>query len=646
MSTCATRDNPPALPGAAAWLLMLVAGVAAASSPTALSADLTQLPLEDLLKIEVTSVSRHSEPLLDAAAAVFVVTAEDIRRSGARSIAEALRGVPGIFVARIGDLNTHEVSSRGFADRLSNKLEVLIDGRTAYTPLISGVAWDTLDTFLPDIDRIEVIRGPGATLWGPNAVNGVINIVTKRASDTRGSLLQAGAGTEERMFAGVRSGGRIGDLGDLRAYAKRYERDGLKDVAGNDTFNVARFSQVGLRADLAPAKSHALTLSGDAYDGEREDQFMVPPGAGDVQISGGNVGFRWDWQVAEGSAVSMQAYYDQTRRFIPNVAFRERRDNGDFHIQHHLALAPSHTVVYGGAYRYSHDVTGEPPLFFVFSPSVETLEYYSAFLQDQWALGGGMKLTLGSKFEHNDYTGWEIQPNLRLGARLTDAVFAWGAVSRAARTPSRLDRALAAPIGERGNPDQDTEKLVAYEIGTRILCECATIDLALFWNAYDDLRSRETGAPPRFGNGIKGRGTGGEVAVAWQPADAVTVRWSYAYLDLEAESKPGSTDTTEAAVIEDSSPRHQAGIRTYWQPSPAWNAAAFLRYVSEVGAEAREIPAYAELNARLGWRLTEQVEIALVGENLFDAQHAEARTPTSYSEVERSGLVEVNWSWD
>ena len=626
-----------------------MADEAAAPQP-ALAGDLTQLSLEDLLNIEVTSVSRHAEPLLGAAAAVFVVTGEDIRRSGARSIAEALRMVPGLFVARIGDINTHAVSSRGFADRLSDKLEVVVDGRTVYTPLFSGVFWDTLDTFLPDIERIEVIRGPGSTLWGPNAVNGVINIITRRSSDTRGVLINAGAGSEERSFGGLRSGAAVGKGSHARVYAKRFERDALKDAAGNDTFNVARMSQAGLRADFAPRAGHGLTLSGDAYDGGREDLFEAPQRAGDVDTSGGNAGLRWDWQVAEGSDLTVQAYYDHSQRFIPNIVFREERDIGDFSVQHHVAVGTRHNVVYGAAYRYSHDVTGEPPLVFIFVPAAETLQYYSAFLQDQIALGSGVELTLGSKFEHNDYTGWEILPNARLGAHVSDQIFLWSAVSRAARAPSRLDHGLATfnPALRVGNPDQDTEKLIAYEAGLRLFgAGRMSADLALFFNDYDDLRSSETAAPVnRFGNGVEGHGAGGEVSLVWQPHETLDARLFYSYLNLDLRAKAGSTDTGTARSLESASPEQQAGVRAFWQPRPQWSVGGFLRYVSALDPPNGAVPAYTELNLRLGWRPAPSFEIAVVGENLLDRQHAEQRTPASYTEIERSGLVELNWAWD
>lgn len=608
--------------------------------------DLTELSLEDLLNIEVTSVSRRAEPLAEAAAAVYVLSGEEIQRSGARSIAEALRLVPGLFVARIGDINTHVITSRGFADRLSDKLEVIVDGRTVYTPLFSGVFWDTLDTFLPDIERIEVIRGPGATLWGTNAINGVINITTKKASDTRGSLFNAGAGTEERSAAGLRSGSALGDTADVRIYAKQFERDSLKDVNGQDTFTVARLQQAGLRSDWRPAAGHSLTLSGDVYEGNREDIFEAPQRAGDVETSGANVLTRWIWQTGAASELSVQAYYDHSKRFIPTIVFRETRDIGDLDLQHRIALGERHTLVYGAGYRESHDVTGQPPLVFIFVPPTETLHFYSAFVQDQIKLWSGSELTLGSKVEHNDYTGWEFQPNVRLGWRTSEAWFTWGAVSRAARTPSRLDHDLATftPANRVGNPDQKTEKLLAYEWGLRFFGSGRfTVDLTGFYNDYDDVRSTEGG---RFGNGVEGYSTGAELALAWNPIREFDLRWSYTYLDLSLRSGAGSTDTSTAWNINRTSPEHQAGLRAGWQLAQDWNLSGFLRYVSELNPSNGAVPTYTDLNLRAAWRPWKSFELAVVGENLFDPQHGEFRTPVSYTEVERSGLVELNWAWD
>ncbi|MES2885374.1 MAG: TonB-dependent receptor [Pseudomonadota bacterium] len=635
--------------------LMAAAEAAAPLEVASLPLDLSSLSLADLMNIEITSVSKRAEPLSQAAAAVYALTGDEIRRSGARSIAEALRLVPGLHVARIGDINTHVVSSRGFSDRLSDKLEVLVDGRSVYTPLFSGVFWDTLDVFMPDIERIEVIRGPGATLWGTNAINGVINIVTRKAADTQGGLLYAGVGTEERSSAGLRSGTAVGQVGAARVYAKHVERDSLKFPDGNDSFNVLRLDQAGFRADLIPAKAQTLTLSGDLYEGGREDLFQAPAKSGDVELSGGNVLSRWAWQQRGGSELSVQAYYDHSERLIPATVFKESRDIADVELQHRIPLSDSHSLVYGFNYRQSQDVTGKgPPFVFIFVPSSETLRYYGAFMQDQFALGKRLELTVGSKFEHNDYTGWEAQPNLRLGWQVAEGWFSWTAVSRAVRTPNRLDHDLATftPAFRSGNPDQKTEKLVAYEAGLRFFgAENYSVDLAVFYNDYDDLRSSEAALPvPRFGNGIAGHSSGLELSLAWQASESLELRSSYSQLQLDFQRKPGSSDGSTATGYQSGSPEQQAGLRALWQPRPDVDVNGFLRYVGEVNQNAPDgpVPAYAELNLRLAWRPLPQLELALVGENLLHRQHGEFRTAigSAYVEAERSGLLEMSWTWD
>jgi len=650
-------------PGPAAGLArcLLLGGMLIATEATAalqvaaLPPDLTELDLDELMNIEVTSVSKRSEPLFQAAAAVSVIGGDEIRRSGARTVPEALRLVPGLTVARIGDINTYVVSSRGFADRLSDKLEVLVDGRSVYTPLFSGVFWDTTDLLLADIDRIEVIRGPGATLWGTNAINGVINVVTRPAAATRGGLLSAAAGTQEPSSAALRSGTAVGDAGDVRIYARHVERESLKNEERGDTYTVQRMGAAGLRSDWRPAAGHSLTVAGDLYDGAREDTFVSPPETGDVETSGANLRAQWAWQTGPDSQISAQAYYDHSRRFIPTLVFREERDIGDFEFQHRI-VGERNTLIYGLSYRHSRDVTGEPPFVFIFVPPSETLQYYGGFVQDQFLITPGLELTAGSKFEHNDYTGWEMQPNLRLGATLADSLFAWGAVSRAVRTPSRLDHDVAVfdPSIRVGNPDQKPEELIAYEAGARMfVTEALSADLALFYNDYDDLRSSEANPPfGRFGNGVAGRSTGAELSVAWHPLSSLDLRASYAQLHLDLESKAGSTDTGTAQAIEKLAPEHQARLRISWQPFARWSTDAFLRYQGSLSrtypSGERTLPGYVELNLRVAWRPWRNLELALLGENLLDRQHGEFLTEieTSYAEIPRSGLIELNWAWD
>ena len=606
------------------------------------------------MSIEVTSVSRHAETVQEAPAAIFVITREDIRRSGARTIPELLRQVPGLHVARIGDINTYAVSSRGFADRLSDKLEVLVDGRSVYSPLFSGVFWDTVDEFLPDIERIEVIRGPGAALWGTNAITGVINIVTRHAVDTRGTYGYAGGGTEERSAAGVRTGGMINPLANLRLYAKAYERDGLKDAAGNDTFTVARYQQAGFRGDAVPWVRHAVTVSGDLYQSRREDLFESPAKAGDVEASGGNLNARWTWEDADQSELAVQAFYESGSRLIPAVVFRVQRAIGSLEVQQRFPIGDRNTVLVGGGYRQSRDATGGAPMAFTFSPRDATLDYYSAFLQDQLAITPAVALTLGSRFEHNDYTGWETEPTARLGWTAGESLFTWAAVSRAVRTPNRLDHdSTLFGVIPTGNPHMDTEKVVDYEWGLRFSRSSFSADLALFYDTYNGLRSQEPNPPfpfGQFGNGIQGHGQGGELSLGWQPVSTLDLRLTYSFIDIDLHTAAGSADSTTARGEQGSTPSHQAGLRVAWQPAAHWNANAFLRYVGAASLNSAngEVPAYTELNLHLAWQVADAVEVSLTGENLLDAQHGELRSVIgpAYVETPRSGMLEVSWRWD
>lgn len=639
-------------------LLFATSGASAVESQqvAALPPDLTSLDLDALMNIEVTSVSKRAEPLFQAAAAVSVLTGDEIRRSGARSLPEALRQVPGLTVARIASINTYAVSSRGFADRLSDKLEVLVDGRSLYTPLFSGVFWDTAEVPMADIERIEVIRGPGATLWGTNAINGVINVVTRSAADTHGGLFSAGAGTQEPNSATLRTGTPVGDGGAIRLYARHLERDAVENEDGAELYTTQRFGGAGVRSDWRLGGGQRLTAAGDLYDGSRQDTFQAPSATGEVETSGGNLRTEWAWQVSAESEISARAYYDHSKRSIPTSIFSERRDTGDLELQHRI-VGQRNTLVYGVNYRHSHDRTGEaPPFVFIFVPSHETLEYYGGFVQNQFLITPALELTAGSKFEHNDYTGWEAQPNVRLGATLGESLFAWSAVSRAVRTPNRLDHDLAVfnPAFRIGNPDQKPEELIAYELGARwLVTDSLSGDLALFYNDYDDLRSAEASPPfGRYGNGLKGHGTGAEFSVNWHPLDAVDVRASYAQLHLDLGTQPGSTDTGSPGSIERLAPEHQARLRVSWQPAPAWSTDAFLRYQSSLSrtypSGDRTLPGYIELNLRAAWRPSPNLELALVGENLLDDRHGEFLTEieTSYAEIPRSGLVELNWAWD
>lgn len=639
--------------------VLLCAALAAAqcayANPGELAAlpdDLTQLSLDDLLQIDVTTVSKRAEPLHEAAAAVFVLTGEDIRRSGARSIAEALRLVPGLHVARQGQ--SYAISARGFNSTSADKLEVLLDGRSVYTPLFSGVFWDALDTYLPDIDRIEVIRGPGATLWGANAVNGVINIVTRPAADTQGVEAVAAGGAPHGASGAARGGWKLGTAGHVRAYAQAREDDNGVLRNGDEGSEGLRSRQAGFRADLAGSGQHRYALSGDVLRGESEGA------TGETEFNGANLHGRWNLATSADSGWSAEARYEHSRRQIPTL-FDERRDTFGLELEHRRNLGPRHALLFGAGYRNSRDDTGGPPLAIIFDPASRTLETYSAFVQDQISLAGGDgALTLGSKFEHNDFTGFEFQPGVRLGWKLPKDVFTWGAVSRAVRTPNRLDSDISIfcppPNGfpgicgggellRIGNPDLEPETLIAYEWGLRLRpARRVSLDLALYYNRYNDLRSVEPARPfGAFGNGLHGNSMGGELTLGWRPLDTLRLDAFYSHMDLDIERHDNGRDLTTPTQIEQGNPRHMGGLRAGWTPAPRWSLDGFLRVVDKLPRY--NIPTYTELNLRLAFRLRPDLELALVGENLLDDRHPEfGADNASRVEVQRQGVLQVRWS--
>ena len=661
-----------AAPGPAAAAPVAVAPAAPAPAPAAApraaepqDQDLTELSLEELLDVQVTSMSKHAEPLRRAAGAVAVISGDEIRRSGARTIAQAMRLVPGLQVYRTNAQN-YTITARGFT---SDKLEVLLDGRSVYTPLSSSVFWDVLDTFRADIDRIEVIRGPGATLWGANAVNGVINIVTKRAADTQGTQTSFGAGVEEKAFAAFRSGERLGDSGYGRIYAKAFERDSSVQRDGSDTFDGQRHAETGFRTDWGLGAAQDLTVSGDFYYGRQTAKQLSANARGDdTEVTGANLLGRWTYRTSSDSEISAQAYYDGYHRLIPEV-FDEKRDTGDLEIQHRFALAPGTSVTYGAGYRASHDETGGPPLAIIFNPRSRTLSTYSAFAQLQHDFDRGVELTVGSKYEHNTYTGDEVQPGVRVGWTLGENAFTWAALSRAVRLPNRLDEDIAifcspgldvllgCTLGTTvriGNPDFKSEKVTALEWGLRWWTGSTTLELATFYNDYTDLRSTESTPPPigSFANNIEAQSYGGEVSLTWAPLAWLSVRPFYSYLEIDAREVNGGDDTITPANLEGGSPRNSAGLQIGVAPVSSITMDAFLRYVDEI--ERQQVPDYTELNLRLGWKPLPALELALVGTDLLDDSHAEAGTapsrttpnpPPPATEIERAGWVQVTWSW-
>jgi iron complex outermembrane receptor protein len=607
-------------------------------SPTVLK----KLSVEELMNVVVTSVSRRAEPLAHAASAIQLVTQDDIRRSGATSLPEALRLASNLQVAQI-DSRQWAISARGFNSSSSNKLLVLIDGRTVYTPLYSGVFWDVQDVPLADIDRIEVISGPGSTLWGANAVNGVINVITKRPQDTQGLLVVGGGGTGLRGFGSARYGGTVGRSVRYRVYGKGFDRDAAASPTGLNASDDWQMGQGGFRVDWESSETNRFTLQGDAYGGQ-----MGQATGRDAAVNGGNVLGRWSHTLSATSDIRVRVYFDRTHRDMPGV-FAEDLNTYDVELLHSARLGRRHNLIWGLSYRQLDDhVRNSPSLAFL--PADDVDHRFGGFIQDEITLvPNRLTLALGTKVEHNEFVGWEMQPGGRASWRMDRSGTLWAAVSRALRTPSRVDRDLFAP-GQppyflAGGSDFRSERELAYELGYRLQHRALTMSLATFYNQYERLRSLEQTNPPAafplvIGNGLDGESYGAEVTAEYRVADAWRVRVGYTEMRINIWSKPTSTDTSGGSV-ENHSPNRQFSVNSSVDLPIDLRLDGGLRYVSEIANQ--QVPGYAELDARLTWSPTAQLGLSLVGQNLLHRRHAEFGTPATRREIERGLQGAVEW---
>src|SRR3989454_1057457 len=602
----------------------------AANAQTGKPSDLADLSLEELANLEITSVSRRAERLADAPASVFVITGDDIRRSGATSIPEALRLAPNLEVARV-DSRQYAISARGFNNTIANKLLVLIDGRTVYTPLFSGVFWDAQDTLLEDVDRIEVISGPGATLWGANAVNGVINVITRRAAETQGTLLVAGAGNLERGAA-ARQGGKLGVDGAFRVYGKISGRDHTSRADGTSAENSWDRGQAGFRADWGTAAG-AFTLQGDAYRG------TIDQASGDIRISGGNLLTRWARQLSGGDRVQVQAYFDNTEREIPGT-FTERLNILDVEFQHALRVGSQHSVIWGGGYRRADDHVSNTAAI-AFLPADRNLRWGNLFVQDEIALRGDqLRLTLGTKAQSNPYTATEFLPSARIAWKPDASRLVWSALSRAVRAPARLDRELFIP-GQppffvlAGGPDFRSEISKVLELGYRAQpSPRASYSVTLFHSVHDHLRSLEPGPAGVLviGNEMEGKTNGIEAWGSLQAAERWGPSAGLLGLDQNLRLKPGSGDTMGVAAA-GNDPKHQWNLRSSLDLPGRQEFDVLLRHVAPLPSPS--VPGYTALDARYAWQFERGLELALVAQNLFDRSHPEFGAAATRSEIER-----------
>jgi iron complex outermembrane recepter protein len=623
----------------------LFAGSAVGQIPSSLppSSTLKKLSLDQLLNIEVVSVSKRPEKLADTASAIQVITADDIRLSGATRLPEALRLATNLEVAQI-DSRQWAISARGFNNTTANKMLVLMDGRMLYTPLYAGVFWDVQDTLMEDIDRIEVISGPGATQWGANAVNGVINIISKSARETQGGLLLGGAGNELRALGGARYGGEAAPGVFYRVYAKYFDRDQSVQPNGRGWPDSWHMAQTGFRIDWEKDSGSTLTVQGDGYGGK-----IAQPGFANVAVSGGNVLGRWSRTLDVNSDVRLQVYFDHTHRRIPGSITADI-DIHDLDFQHRFPVADAHDLVWGLGYRgIADEITNAGALAFL--PRKTTRHWFTGFVQDEIAvLRDQVHLTLGTKFEHNEYSGYEVQPSARAAWKLTKKHTIWAAVSRAVRAPSRIDRELYSPAAPpyvlQGGPNFNSEKLIAYELGYRVQPTPRTaLSIATFYHDYDDLRSLEPVTPPAafpvvIANGIRGNTHGMELTADFQVNDAWRLQAGWTELRVHSEAKPGSFDRTSVRS-QSLDPNHQVRLRSVLAVRGDLDFDVSARYVSPIANQS--VPDYTELDARLSWRPHPLWELSLVGQNLLHRHHAEFGPVGTRHEIERSVFGKAVW---
>lgn len=624
-------------PAGVAVLVLAPFGAAAAPLPVA---DLT---LEELGQVEVTSVSRRAQRLDEAASSIFVITGDMIRRAGATTLPEALRLAPNLQVARI-DAAQYAISARGFNNAIGNKLLVLIDGRTVYAPFFSGVLWDQHDVMLDDVDRIEVISGPGATLWGANAVNGVINVITRPAGQTQGTLVAVAAGGRAAALA-VRQGVSLGAgrTTPVRLYVKAARNDPTRTEAGPLASDGGHRRQAGFRADGAAAGGR-FTLQGDAYRGRFQHRGVFGPfELTPIEVSGANLLARWTARLAGGSDLRLQAYVDHTRR-KDAVLYSPRVDVADIEFQHGYT-AGRHQWLWGGGYRRARDNI-EPGVFFAFLPPRRTMSWKNLFVQDTVRLGDTLDLGVGLKLERNGYTGTEALPSVRLGWQPAPHRLWWVAASRAVRAPARLDREIVLPptppylIG--GGPHFVAEVARVLEVGHRSQPRPSlNFSATVFWHDWDRLRSGQRPPGAQVQNMIQGATYGAELWGAWQATPAWRLSAGLTALRKKLRLKSGSTDPEGPRNL-GNDPSHQWTLRSALDLPHRQALDITVRRVGALPDPA--VPAYTAVDLRYGWRASSQTEVSVVVENLFDARHPEFNAAPARSEIGRAVQVQLRWA--
>ena len=618
-----------------------------------------ELSIEELMNVKVTTVSRRAQKLSEVASAIFVITQDDIRRSGATSIPDALRMAPGVQVDRVS-AGQWAISIRGFNGVFANKLQVLMDGRSVYNPLFSGVLWEQQDTLIEDIERIEVIRGPAATVWGANAVNGVINIITKKASETQGTLLSAGGGSFEHGFFGARYGGKINEETPFRVYAKGFTRDHMVSPEGINQHDQWHSARGGFRLDHASGVDQ-FTAQGDVYfnsmgntlDNNTVRSFHLQNPAIRGNQEGGNIRFRWDRIYSERASIMLQTYYDRNTYQFHSVG-KSDAESFDIDFQHRFPLLNQHDVIWGANYRLYHNKILETLLTSA-TPRERTHHQFSSFIRDDIALiPDRLLFSLGTRLDHNEFSGLEVQPNARLMWTPNSSNSIWLSISRAVRIPSRGENditynagkiqnfpgipALPIPISiiVEGANNFSSEKLLAYELGFRHqFSSRASIDISGFVNDYSQLRDLSFGAlsfstglprelilPLLVNNRASALTYGVEVSTDWKPTNRWRLQGNYSFLDINITSNEllKTFDPTTGGAAK-TNPQHQVSLRSNYDISDRLQLNLWLRYTSAIGFY--NIPGFVTMDTKLAFKPVKDVELFLVGQNLFSKHHRE-----------------------
>jgi iron complex outermembrane receptor protein len=594
------------------------------------------MTLEQLSNIPVTSVSGRPEPLQQAPGSVYVITGEDIRRSAATSLPEALRLAPNLQVANLNAAQ-YSISARGFNNAIGNKLLVLIDGRTVYSALFSGVFWDANDVLLEDVDRIEVISGPGGTLWGANAVNGVINIVTRSAAATQGAMASV-VRSNGGGYEAARYGGRLGEAGHWRVYALAMDHDNTARADGFLRPDAASKRQVGFRSDWG-SPSGRFTVQGDAYSGGNDPANNLAP-----KMSGANLLANWSGALGDGSTFKLQGYLDRTDRDDVN-AFRDKADTVDVQFTHEPLMPPGQQLLWGAGYRHTRDETERSPLV-VFVPARRSLNWSNIFVQHDLRVGTKAQLTAGAKIERNDYSGVEFLPNLRLSYRHSPQDTTWAALSRAVRAPARLDKEFFSPGNPpfviNGGPAFDSEIANVMEVGHRgYALRGVSYSITAFQQRYQRLRSGSTASPFTLVNQIEGHTTGLEGWASWQASPNWRLSGGFLELRKHLRSNRGSPDPAGVASL-GNDPRQQWSLRSNLNLGTRGELDVIVRHVG--GLPAPVVARYTAVDARLAFKVAPGLELSVLGLNLFDRRHVEFNAIGVASQMQRRIFIKAAWS--